>query len=491
MLVLSSDADIRRQMLSSKIEDLNLSVRAYNSLKRAGIDTVGQIIDLREDGISKIRNLGQLQLDEIFDTIAKLFGVSRRSLVMLSFEQSTEKPLEKDEEATGSKELTELSQDVANADFVELFTLAQTKALNGRESKIVELRYGFTGGEAHTLEEIGKQIGVSRERVRQILNKCHRKIVARGKRDIRIQQINEPCGALLWYVNQTIRPNDENAIERLVDFIENELPYLSITTHALPLITHLVFHNRKASKKHLAEAGNIIKKRNYERQQAYKQQIPWEKFEKLLSFTIWPGAVKILSVDKMAFLERQRDVSLDGEGHAGHFHSNKLNRYVQYESKLEHDFLQKLETFEQIVFYQEQPFEIPYEFENREYLYYPDVLLVLQDGKGIIVEIKPVFKMALQVNLKKWTALKHFCANNGLGLLITDGRYTIQQVQRHIINSQFAEDVLSALEMGTLSWGEYKSIRDKHKVNRNDFLALVLKNRLVWQLNPFRLSTSV
>ncbi len=137
--------------------------------------------------------------------------------------------------------------------------------------------------------------------------------------------------------------------------------------------------------------------------------------------------MKKLSADKTTSLKRQREVSLNGEGNAGHFYSGKLNRYVQYESQLEHNFLQKLEFLEQVVFYQEQPFEIAYEFKNREYLYYPDILLVLQDGKGIVVEIKPVFKMALQVNLKKWTALKHFCANNGLGLLITDGRYTIQQ----------------------------------------------------------------
>ncbi len=266
MPVLPSDTDSQKQMLSSKIEELNLSVRAYNSLKCARINTVGQIIDLQEDGVSKIRNLGQLQLDEIFDSTAKFFGISRISLITLTLEQSIKNPVEKEDEAP--TEVDELSQGVDFADFAELFTLAQNKALNRRENKIVELRYGFTGGEAHTLEEIGKQIGVSQERIRQILDKCQRKIVARGKRDIRVQQSNEPCGALLLYVNQTIRPKDENAIERLVDFIENELPYLPVTTHTLPLITHLVFHNRKASKKYFAEVRRIIKKRGYERKQA-------------------------------------------------------------------------------------------------------------------------------------------------------------------------------------------------------------------------------
>ena len=487
MADLPINADLLIQMRSAKVEDLNLSIRAYNSLKRAGVDSIGQVIDLGEDGILKIRNLGQQQLDDILVSMAEFLGVSRRFLVTSIFEQSTEKPFAEDDDT--STEINEFSQDVT--DFAELFTLAQTEALSERENLITELRYGFTGGESHTLEEIGKHIRVSRERIRQILNKCHRKILARGKRDIRAYQIDKPCGALLSYVEQTIRPKDNDAIERLVDFIDNEIPYLPITTHALPLVTILTFHNKKASKKYTLEAGKIFKERRYKRQQAQEQQSLWGKFEDLLSFTIWPGPVNALSADRIKYLSRKRDVSLDGEGNAGYFHSSKLDRCVHYESGLEYNFLQKLETIDQVVFYQEQPFDIPYEFKDRKYLYYPDILIVLQGGKGIVIEIKPVFKMALNINLKKWTALKYFCANNGLGLLITDGRYAIQQVQRNEINPQFAEDVFSALGKGPLTWNEYKRIRDKHNVKRNDFLALVLKNRLIWQLNPFKLSASV
>ena len=40
--------------------------------------------------------------------------------------------------------------------------------LNPREQRILRLRYGLGGEEEHTLEQIGRTIGVSRERVRQI-----------------------------------------------------------------------------------------------------------------------------------------------------------------------------------------------------------------------------------------------------------------------------------------------------------------------------------
>jgi RNA polymerase primary sigma factor len=40
--------------------------------------------------------------------------------------------------------------------------------LPDREAQIIRLRFGLSGSEAYTLEEIGQQFGVSRERIRQL-----------------------------------------------------------------------------------------------------------------------------------------------------------------------------------------------------------------------------------------------------------------------------------------------------------------------------------
>ena len=45
---------------------------------------------------------------------------------------------------------------------------AVLSTLGDREKRVVQLRYGLTDGEPHTLEEIGQVFGVTRERVRQI-----------------------------------------------------------------------------------------------------------------------------------------------------------------------------------------------------------------------------------------------------------------------------------------------------------------------------------
>src|SRR5579885_1921518 len=47
------------------VETLNLSVRSFNCLKRAGISKVSELLDMTEDEIIKIRNFGKKSLDEI------------------------------------------------------------------------------------------------------------------------------------------------------------------------------------------------------------------------------------------------------------------------------------------------------------------------------------------------------------------------------------------------------------------------------------------
>ena len=50
------------------------------------------------------------------------------------------------------------------------------KDLNAREQKILEMRFGLTDGVTHTLEEVGKEFDVTRERIRQIEAKALEKI---------------------------------------------------------------------------------------------------------------------------------------------------------------------------------------------------------------------------------------------------------------------------------------------------------------------------
>ena len=58
--------------LSMPIEDLDLSVRSYNCLKREGINTVSELVALSETQLMNIRNFGQKSIDEVKAKLVEL-----------------------------------------------------------------------------------------------------------------------------------------------------------------------------------------------------------------------------------------------------------------------------------------------------------------------------------------------------------------------------------------------------------------------------------
>ena len=61
-----------KKVLEMTIEELDLSVRSFNCLKRAGINTVEDLINKTEDDMMKVRNLGRKSLDEVISKLASL-----------------------------------------------------------------------------------------------------------------------------------------------------------------------------------------------------------------------------------------------------------------------------------------------------------------------------------------------------------------------------------------------------------------------------------
>ena len=64
--------DSKTKVLEMTIEELDLSVRSFNCLKRAGINTVEDLINKTEDDMMKVRNLGRKSLDEVVAKLASL-----------------------------------------------------------------------------------------------------------------------------------------------------------------------------------------------------------------------------------------------------------------------------------------------------------------------------------------------------------------------------------------------------------------------------------
>ena len=68
----------KEKILEMTIEDLDLSVRSFNCLKRAGINTVEDLINRSEEDMMKVRNLGRKSLEEVVQKLNSLgFGLQK------------------------------------------------------------------------------------------------------------------------------------------------------------------------------------------------------------------------------------------------------------------------------------------------------------------------------------------------------------------------------------------------------------------------------
>ena len=72
------EMDNRDKVLEMTIEELDLSVRAFNCLKRASINTVGELVQKNQEDMMKVRNLGKKSLEEVEQKLQAL-GLSLRS----------------------------------------------------------------------------------------------------------------------------------------------------------------------------------------------------------------------------------------------------------------------------------------------------------------------------------------------------------------------------------------------------------------------------
>ncbi len=71
-VMIEKEESQKEKVLETSIEELELSVRSFNCLKRAGIATVEDLISRSEYDMMKVRNLGKKSLDEV---IAKLHSL--------------------------------------------------------------------------------------------------------------------------------------------------------------------------------------------------------------------------------------------------------------------------------------------------------------------------------------------------------------------------------------------------------------------------------
>ena len=156
---------------------------------RLPVHMVDKIARLRKISASLTEELGREPNDE---ELAEILGIPRKKLALLK--QAAQRPTSLDApvsmESTGT-----VSETIGDSSAIDPHEALASKEIHGelsglrklldkRESKIIDARFGLTGKRPMTLEEISRDFGVTRERIRQLQNKALEKMrFALGKKE--------------------------------------------------------------------------------------------------------------------------------------------------------------------------------------------------------------------------------------------------------------------------------------------------------------------
>ena len=201
-MLVESKEKLRAKILAMNIEELDLSVRSYNCLKRAGFDTVEQLCEATEEEIIAIRNLGRKASEEVFQKLLSLGLCPKKETRTIEAVTDENDNLEEynieDDEIIDWDNDFEVSEtngaltsncycDSTNCDFREVCSLDKTccvkkyfdlilGTLTPREEQVIKLAYGIDCEKRKSFVEIGEKLSITRERVRQIEAKALRKL---------------------------------------------------------------------------------------------------------------------------------------------------------------------------------------------------------------------------------------------------------------------------------------------------------------------------
>lgn len=194
---------------------------------------------------------------------------------------------------------------------------------------------------------------------------------------------------------------------------------------------------------------------------------------------VWTGTAKIETDER----REQTDYLLKDQGA---FWSEKKGTSIKYDSPLQFRFYQILEEASLVFWYSRR------DASGRSMGTAGDgsVLITLADKRILLAEIMPVKKMSAHSRSTRYTALLKHCHSAGLGYMVTDGIYTLQQLQKYQVLPALEEKLLLQLQAckGTLEEKPCRQFLLQENASELDLMTIAFKNGLEIEHSPFCLS---
>ncbi len=343
------------------------------------------------------------------------------------------------------------------------------------------MRFGFDGESAHTLEEVAREFAVTRERIRQIINSSVRKLRSAAASDSSFISLDRVLGRdpLQWPARAWIQTaHHEHHIHRRAE-AQLILAVRGLSWRAA----------RRAVDSYLREQARMVEavreERRSEVSRAKAVVRATAQVDRFFAHVLWPSTTRPL-VDLSAF-SRQRHLPARASGKLGYLDSGKLKRLVQYESSLELNVFEAFEMVSAVISYQEQPLQVDVTIDGVSFRYTPDVVVHLDDGRAVVIELKPLHKLGLFDGWLRWASLARWCGEVGLGLLVGSPRFTVVDLLRKSCNPRLRIEVLRAMDTAPVGWGDYRHLAVACNAQMTELASVAVCELLDWRLVPFRL----
>ncbi|MFD9962732.1 Tn7 transposase TnsA N-terminal domain-containing protein [Amycolatopsis sp. NPDC058986] len=198
----------------------------------------------------------------------------------------------------------------------------------------------------------------------------------------------------------------------------------------------------------------------------------------------WPETLAEIAPDRSDFSPLREVNPRPG---STEWESAKVGRKVACESVNEMYMVRTLSYAANVEWFCEQPVAIEYFLDGRVRTYYPDLLVWLDDGRCVLVEVKGLPDMASWINQEKAEAARKYCARRGWGFIVTDGTRTLRQFMRREVSEEVATLFKNALSGGVVSWPQIQAMRARADFTSVDVSVLALREK--WRLTyPYRLA---